>query len=159
MKNFLSYDPLTGNLTWRQRLKRGGRLAGSKAGTIDSNGYGRVTVGGKGYKTARIAWLLMTGKWPKRIIDHKDRNRANDAWDNLRLATSSQNSHNQGLSSRNISGYKGVSWHKGEGKWRATISANKCRHHLGYFSNKQLAAAVWKEAAARLHGEFSCVLS
>jgi len=159
MKDLLAYDPSTGKLTWIRRLPRGGRPAGSKAGTIDANVYGRVRVNSRFYKTARVAWFLMTGSWPKGIVDHKDRNRANDSWSNLRLATSSQNNHNRGMDSRNVSGYKGVSWHKGEGKWRAVISVQKRSHHLGYFANKKLAAAVWKEAASRLHGEFACALS
>jgi hypothetical protein len=67
----------------------------------------------------------MTGEYPDRKfeMDHKDRDRSNNRFSNLRLATTSQNQANVGLRKDNISGFKGVSWEKAQNKWRATIAA------------------------------------
>lgn len=41
------------------------------------------------------------------------------------------------INSRNTSGYKGVSYHKKNKKWQASITVNYKRIYLGYFTNKQ----------------------
>ena len=50
------------------------------------------------------------------------------------------------LSSRNKSGYKGVSWVKTRNKWRAEIGFKGERIHLGYYENKQDAINARLEA-------------
>jgi hypothetical protein len=54
----------------------------------------------------------------------------------------------------NKSGYKGVSWHKGEQRWVAKIQFKGKMYHLGYYSNKEEAAASRAKAEERLHGPF-----
>jgi hypothetical protein len=49
--------------------------------------------------------------------DHIDRNTLNNLRSNLREATASQQSYNQGLRVDNTSGYKGVSWNKRVKRW------------------------------------------
>lgn len=51
----------------------------------------------------------------------------------------------------NVSGFKGVSWHKAAGKWAAKIR-NK---HLGLFTSKEEAARAYDAAAKILFGEFA----
>lgn len=52
--------------------------------------------------------------------------------------------------------YKGVSWHKREGKWRAAINlAEGQKKHLGYFTNEEEAARAFDVGA--IH--FLCVRS
>jgi hypothetical protein len=73
----LAYEPASGALTWR--VTRGGVLAGSIAGTVNKKGYRIISVGGRGYKAHRLAWLLSRGTWPAETINHingcKDDNR------------------------------------------------------------------------------------
>jgi hypothetical protein len=103
----------------------------------------------------RLAYLYMTGEWPPAGIDHRDTNRSNNRWNNLRAATQLQNSTNSSIRIDNTSGYKGVYWHIGARKWRAQIVSKGKIHLLGYFSTPQAAHRAYCEAAIRLHGEFA----
>ncbi|OJI04523.1 HNH endonuclease [Polynucleobacter sp. MWH-Adler-W8] len=57
------------------------------------------------------------------------------------------------LTTRNKSGYRGVSWSSRRNIWRAQFK----RKGLGYFATKEEAALAYNEAAKRLHGEFACL--
>jgi len=104
---------------------------------------------------------MVHGEWPASdiTIDHRDRNRANNTSDlsNLRAATFAENNWNRPAYRNNKSGFKGVSLDKLTGKWRAIIRCNKVTHRLGRFETPEVAAAVYYEAARRLHGEFALI--
>jgi hypothetical protein len=55
----------------------------------------------------------------------------------------------------NTSGYKGVSWNKRKGKWRATITVNRKPLFLGYFGTPEEAAGAYDQAAIRHFGEYA----
>jgi hypothetical protein len=88
-------------------------------------------------------------------VDHLDGDGLNNQRSNLRLATQAQNLLNRGPQRNNCSGFKGVSWHKGAGKWTANISVNGSRRYLGVFDGVLDAAAAYNKAAVELHGEFA----
>lgn len=90
-------------------------------------------------------------------IDHIDRNPLNNIFSNIRTATRSQNIMNQGKRKDNISGYKGVTWHKPNQKWMAQIGKDGKRYNLGYFYNPVEAAKAYDRAAKLLFGEFACL--
>jgi len=58
------------------------------------------------------------------------------------------------LSSKNTSGFKGVSLNKRTGKWVASIGMQKVKYHLGSFDEKEEAALAYAEAKEQIHGEF-----
>lgn len=58
------------------------------------DGYLYLQIGRKRYRSHRLAWFLTHGYWPK-LIDHIDRDRANNRIANLRDATPSENSRNR----------------------------------------------------------------
>lgn len=74
---------------------------------------------------------------------------------NLRICTHSENCINRKRSSRNTSGYKGVSWNANANAWRARITVNKKLITLGHYNDPELAYAAYCVAASRLHGEFA----
>lgn len=83
-------------------------------GFLDRDGYGRFSIGKKSYATHRFIWEIHNGKIPKGMtIDHICRVPKCVNPNHLRLATSSQNAANRNKTSRNTSGYKGVSKKKG----------------------------------------------
>jgi len=88
-------------------------------------------------------------------VNHRDGNGLNNHRENLRLATHIENTRNQRKSSANTSGHKGVCWHKHVGKWMAQIGDNGKIVNLGYFDDIKDAAAAYREAAAKYHGEFA----
>jgi len=104
------------------------------------------------YLQHRIIWKLQTGKEPPPFIDHKDLNRQNNCWFNLREATKSEQNWNSGVRKDNKSGYKGVT--PSGKKWRASIGVNGAIYHIGSFSTVEEAAAAYEAEARKLHGEF-----
>ncbi|NGO63943.1 hypothetical protein G6N76_09680 [Rhizobium daejeonense] len=145
----LHYNPETGIFT---RLARAGKHApGSIAGTIDDDGYVRITIAGNKYRAQRLAFLYMTGSFPSGEVDHEDRVRTNNAWANLREATTQQNAANRGTTAK--SGYKGVEQTKTG--YVARIKYNGVRQYLGTFPTADGAHAAYVSAANDLYGEFA----
>ncbi len=87
-------------------------------------------------------------------VDHINRNKLDNRKENLRLATNGQNKQNGLRYASNTSGYKGVHWHKQAKAFRARISVDGVRRHLGDFRTAEEAGRAYLEAASRLHGEF-----
>lgn len=154
LKQVLHYDPDTGIFTW---LVSSGRVSrGTSAGT-NKDGYINISVDRRLYRAHRLAWLYMTGQWPNELLDHKDLNRSNNRWDNIRAANSFGNSCNSPKPSNNTSGYKGVRWYKANERWSAQIQINRKSVHLGYFDRAEEAHAAYCTAANELFGEFARV--
>jgi HNH endonuclease/AP2 domain len=155
LKDVLSYDKHTGVFRWKKTLSKRnceGNIAGSFS---KEHGYISICIDGKRYMAHRLAWLYEFGSWPTNDIDHINTIRNDNRICNLREATRADNLHNMSVPSHNTSGFKGVSWHKARGKWRATIKLNRRSIHLGAFNDKEEAANAYKEAASRLFGEFA----
>src|SRR5690625_2974198 len=87
--------------------------------------------------------------------DHINRDSLDNRKNNLRAATGSLNTANRGMQSNNTSGYKGVSWAKGSGKWSVDVWINRKKHYLGLFECKHEAARVYNLWAHDLHKEFA----
>lgn len=150
LQEVLHYNPVTGDFTWLER--RPGISVDALAGSISSKGYRRIYVDNRQYKAHHLAWLYMTGQWPKCQVDHKDTCPANNAWNNLRQASNQENSFNR--THPNPNGLKGVSWKKRNKKWVAQISRDGKKVHLGMFATPEEAHAAYCKASKDLHGEF-----
>jgi hypothetical protein len=103
----VEYDPDTG---WFTRN-------GERAGSLYSNGYRHIYIGGKRYKEHRLAFLFMTGEMPEQV-DHINRNRSDNRWHNLRPVTSRQNMENSIINNE----FVGVWWRKERNRWTAWTS-------------------------------------
>ncbi len=98
---------------------------------------------------------LITQAQPGQHVDHRNHDRLDNQRKNLRVCTQRQNNRNQRPRTGNSSGYKGVSWHKGAGKWRVTIKPDRKQIHLGYYADKRIAALVYNAAALKHFGEYA----
>ena len=155
--NLVEYDAATGVFRW---LTDGGRgrmrfYAGDAAGGVSGEGYLRICVNGRRYYAHRIGWFLYHGRWPRGEIDHINGIKHDNRISNLRLASRSQNNQNVRRRSDNLSGYKGVYFESGRGKYHAQIRAGGQFLYLGRFTTAADAHAAYCEAAARIHGEFA----
>ena len=150
LRELVNYDPQTGLFTWR--VKRKGCRVGDVIGT-PKEGYISIGIDYHRYYAHRLAWLYMTGEWPTSQIDHRNLNRADTRWDNLRQATNQQNQANQFAQSNNKLGVKGVS--KLGKKYRAVLHCQGKPKYLGLFDTTQEASDAYIAAARHLFGEFA----
>lgn len=149
----LSYDPATGVFRWRVRT--GPRnTPGTVAGYRNAEGYWHIQIDGRKYLGHRLAWLLVKGVWPEHRLDHKDTNKANNRWENLRPCEHVENMFNQSHRASNSLRLKGVS-KRPNGKFQAMIQARGVSHYLGVFDTPEQANEAYSLAATRLHGEFA----
>jgi hypothetical protein len=97
----------------------------------------------------------MTGEWPMFQVDHKDNDRLNNRWENLRKADNQTNQANAKKSKNNTSGYKGVFWNSQRQKYHGKIQVNGKQIHLGSFVDPKKAHEAYIEAAKKYYGEFA----
>jgi hypothetical protein len=163
LRTVLSYKPRKGHFVWLVRRQTTGRVIqpGAVAGTIGydtPSGRCQIVYQGKAYKTHRLAWAFITGKWPPddKDVDHKDGNSANNKWSNLRLATRGQNNHNNhNIRSDNKSGKAGVSWGKQNKKWLARVTVDKAVIHLGHYDKLEDAVAARRAGELKYCGKYA----
>lgn len=153
LRELFSYDQNTGLFLRKTSAGRHGRFsAGSVAGGVEGNGYIQIRIDAGRYPAHRLAWLYMTGAWPANHIDHIDGNRQNNIFSNLRDVPPRINAQNVRLPNKNnASGYLGVCWHKGSGKWVAQTWINRKLTCLGYFHDPAEAHAVYLSAKRKYH--------
>jgi hypothetical protein len=145
-RELLHYEPSTGIFTRLVSTSSNAR-AGSVAGGFAGKGYRRIGVDGRRYRTARLAWLSVTGSSPRDQIDHINLDRADDRFLNLREATHGQNGANKPARKGRL---KGAYWHKHNRKWFSKITVHRKSIHLGYFPTPKEAHNAYAETARRL---------
>lgn len=157
--SLVDYEPETGLFRWKVKRNGygGGVRPGDVAGTVNSDGYVIINFSGKLWRAHRLAWLFQTGDVPEKgfEIDHRNGDRSDNRWSNLREVTKAQNMWNAKRPAANVSGVKGVSWVAERSQWIARITVNGRKVHLGQFDDKQQAIAARKAAEAKYHGEFA----
>jgi HNH endonuclease/AP2 domain len=149
-RELLDYNPDTGVLVWRGGHKKA--KAGQTAGGFDkTTGYMKVGVDGRRYPFTHIVWLIVTGAFPTKEVDHKDRCRTNNRWSNLREASDSQQSQNRDVSAANRTGHKGVCFDTKRGKWLAQLKIDGRKVLFKRFDNIGDAVAAYAAAAEQHH--------
>lgn len=164
LKECFSYDPNTGLLIWKVRPlehfknKRifnvwNAKYSNKVAGYIENSGHLAVCISNHEYRIHRLIWKIQSGLDPVALIDHIDRNKLNNKWENLREATKSQN--NKNASFKNSSGFIGVYFDNRSKKYQAAIRINGKNKSLGYFNTAEEAFKVRSIAEKATHGEFA----
>lgn len=111
-----------------------------------SGGYAvtNITVGKK-HLVVKFHQVIM-GQKKGFLIDHINRNPLDNRKENLRFVAPVANLINKGLSDKNKSGCKCVSWRKDSNRWRATINLNGKQINLGNYLSKEDAIKARKAA-------------
>jgi hypothetical protein len=106
------------------------------------------TLGGV-WRLNRLAWLMMTDEDPlDDEIDHKNRDRKDNRWINLRRVCRSVNTLNTGT--RGKTGVRGV-WRKNEKFWGARLTyRGECILYRQDFTSLEDAVAARLEAEKRV---------
>lgn len=150
LKKLLHYNPRTGIFRWKRAPGFRRDLDGKRAGIIHSDGRVQIMIDYVNYRAHRLAFLYMTGKFPDLEVDHKDGNKTNNRWKNLREASRVVNAQNiRRASSNNKSGLLGA-WPKRE-KFYSQITANGKRIVLGTFETAKQAHRAYISAKRKLH--------
>jgi HNH endonuclease/AP2 domain len=164
LQECFTYNSETGELRWRQRprdhfptlreyIRWNGRYAGTTAGRIGERGYRTVAVNDILYRAHRIIWKMMTGEEPPEI-DHRDVDRRNNRWLNLRRATHSQNGGNRPIGPHSKTGFKGVYFDGRTNKFGSRIFVEGRMRSLGHFATAEQAHDAYCQAARQVWGEF-----
>lgn len=90
-------------------------------------------------------------------VDHKNRIPNDNQFDNLRPATKSENSMNQGVRRDSTSGYKGVTYSKEFNCYVARIQFRDVRIWLGKHKDAESAARAYDRAALQYHKAFAWI--
>lgn len=147
-KDHLSYNPDTGLLTWIKRQH--GRKVTIEPGTIVSwvrpDGYLQLTLRSRKLLAHRVAWAIHYGAWPKKHLDHINRNKTDNRIINLRRATQAENCHN--TRTRSETGVLGVYLRKT--RYYAHIGHKGKQYYIGSFATVDEAAQARKQKAIEL---------
>jgi len=155
LQELLHYDPETGVFTWRVKPSRRVRT-GATAGCFDKEGYWQIKVEKRIYFAHRLAWLYVHGVWPENVIDHKNREKADNRICNLRDVTQSVNMQNQvEAMANNRSGFLGVAAPRlGKRRFAANIQVGGIQRRIGWADTAQEAHAMYMQTKRAEHVGF-----
>ena len=133
-----------------------GRYAGKRAlNDLGNHGYLCGDVMGKKVLAHRVIWAMHYGDWPEGQIDHINMDKTDNRIINLRDVAQSPNQWNRTKYKNNTSGFKGVSFYKRDGTWRAQITINGKKKTIGYYPNPEMAANAYDEYCLDVHGDYA----
>ena len=89
------------------------------------------------------------------VVDHINHNGLDNRRSNLRICTSSQNSRNRRPDREKQVKYKGVSFHKRDKTFRATIQYQNKALTIGCYQDEIAAAKAYDRKAKELFGEYA----
>lgn len=153
LKELLHYDPETGVFTWRCDTRN--TRAGARAGSVSKHlGYRLIKFAGPPQLEHRLAFLYMTGAWPKQQVDHINGRKTDNRWFNLRDVSDRVNKENRRKAQANNKvQLLGVSeWpSRGQKRYVAQLSVGGQRVHCSYHATPEEAHATYLEAKRKYH--------
>ena len=144
LKREIEYIPETGEV-------KGAVCSPNRAWRIP---YNVVYFDGVQMKVCNLAWKIMTGEWPKKLVDHKNRNSLDDRWNNLRLVTFAQNGRNRTKPKNSLNKYIGVSYRK-DSRWRYHFTIEGERYRRSGYKCETSCALARDKHILRLNEQYT----
>lgn len=146
----LLYDKDLGKFFWKKPQRNAKQW--SEAGCFNDRGYKRIGLKNKHYYVHRLVWLCETGNFPSGIVDHKNRDKTDNRFLNLREVSFAENAQNiVNPHGKSNSGLRGVFYDERYKKYRAYIFVNGKRKNLGSFDDAESAKSAYLSAKKVLH--------
>lgn len=92
---------------------------------------------------------------PEQVVDHINRNKADNRKANLRCCKRAENDRNRNLYITNTSGVSGVYFDKQRNKWVASITLERQKIYIGRFAVKEDAIRARLDKEMELYKEFA----
>lgn len=153
LRELFTYDQVDGRLRWKSR--RNQMATGSLAGSKRSDGYIQVSVNDHLYREHRLIWKMVTGEDPPAGLDHRNLNSSLNKWNNLRLASLSQNAGNIGPHRDSKSGLKNIHWDSSRSRWAVQVFKDGAWMFRKRFVCLGMAARVAADQSKLAFGEFA----
>lgn len=148
LKEVLTYDPETGNFYRNSPISR---WSSSPAGST-TKGRIYIFIDKKLHLAHRLAFLYMTGSFPKNQVDHINGDQSDNRWINLRDVTQQENLENKHRAKESSStGVLGVQVNNKCNSYMARITSKGVVYYLGSFPSIEEASKVYLEAKQKLH--------
>ena len=117
-----------------------------RTNTPTDKGYIQIGISGKMYYAHRLIILAFLGESDQQV-DHINRIKTDNRFENLRYCTHSENQCNR----ESVDIAKGYSWERN--KWRAYIRINNKQKHLGMFEKEADARQAFLDARLKYSNE------
>lgn len=146
LRELFDYDAETGHMI--RRIATKGYHGGRRITRTNDQGYIVTTLDGVSYRVHHFVWIWHKG-FAVEEIDHRNRVRNDNRIDNLRPCERVPNCGNTGP---RVHKYKGVTFCKSTGRWKAQIGIDYKNISIGRFDTIEQAALAYNEAAIRHFG-------
>jgi hypothetical protein len=125
--------------------------------SVTVHGYARTAIESdkRPSGTAIFMHRFLIGAPKGTYVDHIDGDKLNNTRANLRLCTMAENQANRSAQSNNKTGYKGVSFCKKTGRYRAQLVNESRIYRIGRFDTAEEAARAYDAVAKQTAGEFA----
>ena len=130
---------------------------GESVGKPGSDGYYRLTVYPFGWKKpvtlrrVHVIWFLVTGDWPEAEIDHKNRHKTDDRFDNLVISNRSLQQGNRATSDRDLPVGVHYKPRMKTNPYLAQIHKDNQTHYLGFFPTPGQASQAYQKAQKEMY--------
>lgn len=152
LKEFFDYHPAGGFV--RRKSSGCGKKGAVVMGSLHHGGYRNMKFKNQTFTMHRLIWAWHFGD-TRKDIDHINGTRTDNRIENLRPASRSENSWNQGKHKRNTSGHKGLYFCPKEKSWIGRIMVNGKRKHVLQSKDKNKVVAALRQTRKDFCGDFT----
>lgn len=161
LRNLITYDKQSGKVFWLPRPENrwqdkgwNTKFANKEVSGSPNTEYIWISIHNMNYLLHRVIVVYESGI-DAEVVDHKDLNKKNNAWDNLRIANQSQNRCNAPIGAKlGKSGVKGLSQTK-QGQWKGRVTFKGQHYNTARYDLKEDAVKALEALRISIHGEFS----